>query len=274
MESCPSRPELCACQPRGAAVANELMKRSFAFLLLAFAAATAHAGSFGGPPPFTNGSPLTTGIDGSYQASARGKNLSGVIRFAISGGVQTFGTSSLSTDVTQRGGNSWAIFYQGRLYKGLTEAEISDTSISGVLSASVITPTAINNLQTSSGISISTGTFPQEALIQGQNLSGAFTASLNQKSPTGAFKGSGQVEVTLPPFYTYSEQTPTLPGVANPSDNMSQSPTSAQAQTVTDSSSQGVPDPANGAASGYGHLTKASFKIQGTRNSTSVATTN
>ncbi|MFA7345810.1 MAG: hypothetical protein WC003_16035 [Terrimicrobiaceae bacterium] len=250
------------------------MKRSIALLLIAFAAATANAGSIGGPPPFTNGSPLTTGIDGSYQASARGKNLSGVIRFAISGGVQTFGTASLSNDTVQRGNNSWAIFYQGRLYKGLTEAGISDSSITGVLSASDITPTAINNLQTSSGIQITTDTaFPQEALIQGQNLSGYFTATMSQKSPTGSFKGNGKVEVTLPAFYTYSEQTPTLPGVANPGDNMSQNPSSAQAQSVTDSSSQGVPDPSNPTASGYGHLTSASFKIRGTRNSTTVAST-
>lgn len=250
------------------------MKRSLASFLALLTAATAHAGNLGGPPPFANGSPLTTGIDGSYQASARGKNLSGVIRFGISGGVQAFGTSSQSSDVIQRGPNSWAIFYQGRLYKGLTEAEISNSSISGVLSSSNVTPTAINNLQTSAGIQVASATFPQEALIQGQNLSGYFTAKLSLNSPTGSFKGSGEVEVTLPPFYTYSEQSPTLPGVANPATNMSQDPTSAQAQTVVDSSSQGVPDPANAAATGYGHLTSAPFKIRGTRNSTAVTLSN
>jgi hypothetical protein len=246
------------------------MKRSFAILLASLATATVHAGSFGGPPPFTNGSPLQSGIDGSYQASARGKNLSGVIKFAISGGIQTFGTTSLSTDTVQRGGNSWAIFYEGKLYKGLTEADIADSKITGILSASDVTPTAIANLQTSTGIAISNPNFPQEALIQGQNLSGFFTAKLSQNSSTGSFKGSGEVEVSLPPFYTYSQQSPTLPGVANPATGMSQDPTSAQAQGVIDSSSQGIPDPSNPAASGYGHLTKATFKVRGTRNSTSV----
>ena len=58
------------------------------FAILASIGAT-HAGSFGGPPPFTDQSPLQSGIDGSYQATARGTNLTGVIRFAYSNGVQS-----------------------------------------------------------------------------------------------------------------------------------------------------------------------------------------
>lgn len=255
------------------------MKRSFAILLASLAIATVHAGSFGGPPPFSNGSPLQTGIDGSYQASARGKNLSGVIKFAISKGIQSFGgNSSLTSDVIQRGSNSWAIFYEGRLYKGLTEADIADSNITGILSASDVTPTAITNLQTSAGITptIGAGTFPTQALIQGQNLSGFFTAKLSQNSPTGSFKGSGEVEVSLPPFYAYSMNattmpgTPTATGVTPTVGTYVQDPSTAQAQSFTQSSSQGVPNPSNPAATGYGNLTSAQFKVRGTRNSTSV----
>ena len=54
------------------------------FALLA-AAAASQAGSFGGPPPFTDLSPLQSGIDGSYQATMRGTNLTGVMRFAYNG---------------------------------------------------------------------------------------------------------------------------------------------------------------------------------------------
>jgi len=246
------------------------MKRSIALLLLAFTAATAHAGSFGGPPPFQNGSPLTTGVDGSYQASARGNNLAGVIRFGISGGIQSFGSAALSTDTVQRGDNSWAIFYEGKLYNGLTEAEISDSDVTGVLGAPSSVPAAINNLQTAAGIQFTTSTFPQSALLQGQNLSGYFTAKLSQNSPTGSFKGSGEVEVTVPPLYTYNEQNPTKPGVPNFGGTTVQNPSSTQVQGVTDSSSQGVPDPSNPSASVDGHLTSAPFKIRGTRNSTTA----
>jgi len=225
------------------------MKRIFPLLALTFAAASSYAGSFGGPPPFTNGSPLRTGITGSYQASARGNNLSGVIRFSYVDQVQS------SRDPASTG-NRWAIFYEGQLYTGLTEAAIDGGDIAGVLSRTtgLISPAAGGTATT----------------LQGQNLSGYFNAKMQKNSPLGSFKGSGEVQVTLPPYYTYRIATTTgilLPGLpAAPS--YTQDPTSAQAQGVTQSASQGVPDPANPAALGFGHLTSARFKVSGVRTST------
>ena len=135
------------------------MKSSIAYLLAIFTVATAHAGSFGGPPPFSNGFP--TGIDGSYQASARGTNLSGVIRFYFSGGSQSLGTTTLTAGTAEIGKNSWAIFYEGKLYKGLTEANINQADITGILSSVSAVPTAINNLQTTTGLGMITDPAPK-----------------------------------------------------------------------------------------------------------------
>ena len=63
------------------------MKIPAALLILIVASEYLHASA--GPPPFTNGSPLVSGVDGSYQATARGRNLTGVFRFTYSGGRQT-----------------------------------------------------------------------------------------------------------------------------------------------------------------------------------------
>lgn len=161
------------------------MKRSIAFLLLAFAAATAHAGSFGGPPPFTNGSPLTTGVNGSYQASARGSNLSGVITFKYSAGVQT----AVSTE------NRWVIFYQGQVFTGTTDAAINDGSIAGVLETATTGPVD----RTTTWSSTTATTIPaasadrstSSTLASISNPAGFFSATLNNNSPTGTFKGTG-----------------------------------------------------------------------------------
>ena len=230
------------------------MKVPFAAALLALSVSLTPLASAMGPAPFSGGNPLGSN-DGTYQASARGTNLGGVVRFAVSSGSQSLGGAPLTSDSVQRGSNNWAIFYQGRLYTGLTDAAVMGSDISGVLGAPASNPTAITNLQTANGTLMitdpKTGFFPADSLIRGQNLSGFFEATLDQKSPTGNFKGSGELEVTLPPFYTYNYQVPNAP---------------------SDSSSEGVPDPSNPAATGYGHLTSSSFKIRGTRTSTTVAT--
>jgi hypothetical protein len=117
--------------------------------------APVQAGSFGGPPPFTNGSPLTSGTDGSYQASVRGKNLSGVVKFAQSGGTQS------------ATGNSYAVFSNGLLYTGNTDVSIMNSKISGVL--------------------LTSGT------VTGNTASGFFNANLDRSSPYGSFKGKGEL---------------------------------------------------------------------------------
>jgi hypothetical protein len=197
-----------------------------------------------------------------------------------------FGTDPLTADSTQRSLNSWAIFFEGKLYTGLTDAVISGSEISGVLSAPASMPRAINNLQLDGGIpitepvglEIANGQLPTDALIRGQNLSGYFEANLNQKSPNGNFQGSGEIAVTLPPFYAYNMQQPTVPGAPAPGNNFTPTnPTTGQSQAMTQSASQGIPDPSNEPATSLGHLTPLSetarrtFRIRGTRTSTTVA---
>jgi len=116
---------------------------------------SAHAGGFGGPPPFTNGSPLTSGTDGSYQASARGNNTSGIIRFRMSGGNQTFT------------GNDYIFFSEGLVFTGSTQASIMKNNISGILGTS--------------------GT------VTAHTVRGFFNAKLDQNSAFGSFSGKGEL---------------------------------------------------------------------------------
>jgi hypothetical protein len=144
------------------------MKRSISFLLLAFTVATAQAGSFGGPPPFTNGSPLTTGVAGTYQASARGSGISGIIRFSYA----STGNPSAT------GLNDYIFFVNGTIVTGTTEAAIMDADLMGVLgapSAPTVPPTL--------------GYFDA--------LGGAFTGKFNTKSSYYSFKGKGDLQTYI-----------------------------------------------------------------------------
>jgi len=142
------------------------MKRSIALLLLALTAATAHAGSFFGPPPFTNGSPLSSGVTGTYQASARGKGISGIIRFSY----DTSGNPSTA------GLNDYIFFVDGTIVTGSTEASIMTSTLAGILN----TP--------------STPTVPP-TMGYFDSLGGSFTAKIDTMSPTYSFKGNGSLEV-------------------------------------------------------------------------------
>jgi hypothetical protein len=87
-----------------------------ALSLLCLIATMNFAFAFAGPPPFTNGSPLITGTDGTYQATASGVNLTGVFSFVISGGLQTSTSSSVI--------NSWVFFVDGQVVQGPVVAAI------------------------------------------------------------------------------------------------------------------------------------------------------
>lgn len=143
---------------------SRLIRRCMKYLLclsgFLVSAALAQAGGFGGPPPFTNGSPLISGVDGSYQATARGKNLTGVIRFSYSGGVQT-------DDITA---NSYAFFVQGQTFISDVQANIADGAIGGVL---------------------------DNADSNGISMSGFFTGKLDLNSPVGYFDGGGAVQLII-----------------------------------------------------------------------------
>ncbi|MCX7712199.1 MAG: hypothetical protein N2035_00810 [Chthoniobacterales bacterium] len=127
-------------------------------LLLALSALllspAAYAGSLGGPAPFRNGSPISTGTDGTYNAAFRGQNLSGIFRFSIQEGSQTGGIvlpsiSGPRPDPSQANAytvtvatyssrfNTWVAWYEGIAYRGLTDAAITQGTVSGVLAVQI-----------------------------------------------------------------------------------------------------------------------------------------
>jgi len=143
------------------------------FALLAVTAAS-HAGSFGGPPPFTDMSPLQSGIDGSYQATARGTNLTGIIRFAYSGGVQ----SPIAT------ANTYAFFVDGNVVSGGVTASITGKDLAGVLGGQDFSvPT--NNSGTSQ--------LPIVFIVRGNRANGQFTGQMNLEDKMSAFQGHGNI---------------------------------------------------------------------------------
>ncbi|PTX93332.1 hypothetical protein DB345_17120 [Spartobacteria bacterium LR76] len=175
------------------------MIKAAASLLVLFAAATAQAGSFGGPPPFTNGSPLPTGDDGVYQASMRGKNLSGIFTFTYSSGA-----------VSSSSSNNYYVFVNGQVYSGSVQASISTSSISGVL-------------DTSSSASGVTG-------------SGYFNGSIDKNSSTAAFDGDGKFTLVDGNDSADSSYSTTTTHTYTSSDGSTVTETSSQS---TDSSTGG-----------------------------------
>lgn len=138
------------------------MKRVLlAALILASVSAT-QAGGFGGPPPFTNGSPLVSGVDGSYQANARANNLTGVIRFAYSNNIQTTSTTS----------NSYIIFVSGLVFSGPVTASIANAGLAGVLDS-------------------------QTAAFSNTQATGNFNGRFDTHSPSYFFRGTGFIQTFL-----------------------------------------------------------------------------
>lgn len=140
------------------------MKRPIALLLIAFAAATAHAGSFGGPTSLNTST--QTGAVGVYQGTVRGNSLSGVLRFAYN----TDGNPSSTSP------NTYVFFIDGMLVTGTVDASIQSAKISSVLE---------------------TGTIPLiSPLFFGYEIPGGFwNANINTKSANYFFKGKGSVTI-------------------------------------------------------------------------------
>lgn len=162
-----------------------LMKTVLSLLALIATVGFAHAGGFGGPPPFTNGSPLVSGVDGSYQATARGTNLVGVFRFTYSGGRQTSApelpTGSTVSNLLTDPYNDYVFFVEGLTYRGLVQANINTSSISGVYdNGSANVP-----VYGSSSDGLGVLAF----------MSGYFNGTMDQQSPYASFSGDGEVTV-------------------------------------------------------------------------------
>jgi len=147
------------------------------FFSVIVSAASVNAGSFGGPPPFTNGSPLPTGTDGKYQAVATGTNLTGLFSFEISGGTQTSTAAN----------NSWVYFVDGNVLTGGTQANISQGKVTGVLD-----PSATTNFTNADGTLNGSVAY----IVPGNAAGGFFKGDINLKSPVAAFSGSGKLSGT------------------------------------------------------------------------------
>ncbi len=125
----------------------------------------------GGPPPFTNGSPLPSGTDGTYASIVRANNMTGSFNFVIQNGVQT------TSDTT----NAWIFFVDGNVYKGRTQAVISQSKVSGVLDG------LTSNIGADGQI-----TFPI-IISSNYGANGEFNGSLDQNSSEGVISGKGSL---------------------------------------------------------------------------------
>ena len=141
-----------------------------------------NAGNMFGPAAFRNGSPLSTGNDGTYQATARAENVTGIFRFAYFGGSQT-------ATATQ---NSWIFFVNGRLTRGSVVANVNESKINGILDlqASTVLQTT-NSTQSANATSTSVSLPYVQIYDSGSSSSGTFSGNLNLRSPSGAFSGDG-----------------------------------------------------------------------------------
>jgi hypothetical protein len=154
------------------------------------------------PPPFTNGSPLVTGVDGMYQATARGRNLTGVFRFTYVNGSQT-SNPQLPTGNTVAGlltdpYNDYVFFVEGLVFRGLVQANINVGSVAGVLDNGSANVAVFGD--TAGGLGITSF------------ISGFFNGSIDQTSPYAFFRGNGevtvnsQVDVVVTPAIIIEEQ--------------------------------------------------------------------
>ncbi len=145
---------------------------------------TANAGNMFGPAPFRNGSPLVSGVDGTYQATASDTNIIGIFRFQYSEGSQTSSPTK----------NSWIFFREGRVMKGTVEAAIDGSSLSGILGQEAA----------KSGNPNTNATFPLILTTSTSDSLGNFNGKLNLKSPSGAFSGSGVLQSAAGGVTTYT----------------------------------------------------------------------
>jgi hypothetical protein len=188
-----------------------------------------------GPPPFTNESPLLSGMDGIYQAIATGVNLTGVFSFQIVNGIQT---STQSVTI-----NSWVFFVDGNIFQGSVAAAINQTKVAGVLNG------GINALPFENGEPL---TLPSAFVIPGNTASGDFRGHISLHSPEGAFGGEGTLKGT-------PERVDQLLFINNPTTIQTITATGTTTTTTT-ATTQVVPiriPPAG--------LSETDFEFQGTR---------
>jgi hypothetical protein len=186
--------------------------------LLVLIAVSVHVQASAGARPFTDGSPLVSGVDGNYQATARAKNLLGVFRFTYANGAQTSNprlptgnsVASLLTDPY----NDYVFFVSGVVYRGLVQANINVFRVAGVFDngganvpnsgqisvvvAPTATPTATPTASPTATPTATSSTSLQNSLTLNSFMSGFFNGSIDQSSPDASFQGTGSVVVVSP----------------------------------------------------------------------------
>lgn len=197
---------------------------------------TSLAGSFG-PPPWAQGGYYNGQFDGKYQAAATGKNLAGVIGFAVVDGAppsRITETQSEDFFVVARNTefgvdpfqNYFMIFVEGRTYTGTTIAavDIASKKITGALSGTA--PQGIQPLTASNNTTADT--LP----ILNRGLDGAFTAKIKSDKAVFTFRGTGQLS-TPANLQTVSMEVDITPPPAAIGDAATNVVMQAQIQTET-----------------------------------------
>ena len=154
-----------------------LMRRPIALLLLAFTAATAHAGSFGGPTSLNTST--QTGAVGFYQGTARGNSLTGIIQFAYNSDGNPSSTVA----------STYVYFIDGTLVTGTLDASVQSSNITGILETGTVA--VVNPYY-----------FGYEV------AGGSFNANINTRSANYFFKGKGTLQL-------YTQATSTSPWLSN-----------------------------------------------------------
>ena len=147
------------------------MKRTIALVLLAFTAATAHAGSFGGPTSLNTSNDTTA--QGLYQSSIRGRNLSGIVRFAYDA---SGNPSAIASN------NTYIFFVDGMLVTGAVDSAIMSAKIAGVLETGTVALTIL-------------GAIPNPSYVEYDVTGGSFNATINTSSANYFFKGNGNLQI-------------------------------------------------------------------------------
>jgi hypothetical protein len=212
-----------------------------------------------GPAPFRNGSPLASGTDGTYQAVASGTNLTGIFSWVISGGVQLGGATNNN--------NGWIFFVDGDVVSGSTAVNVSDGKITGVLDPAADFQIPVDSSQTP--------ILPFIKVLSNTVAQGRFNGSINLKSPTAAFSGTGNIEGT--PARTYQvlfidEPVPstsagvrTIPPVFQSTISVITSTTNATTGITTNTTTTADVLPFFQTPSSVAEVTRTNFNFRGTR---------
>lgn len=112
-----------------------------------------------------------------YQIVASATNVTGIVSFAIQGGLQT----------TSQNANAWVFFVDGQILSGISDVNISNDKVVGILDAGV-TGVPVND--------DGTVTLPISIVIPGNAAAGVFHGDIDLNSPIAAIEGTGQLTGT------------------------------------------------------------------------------